>query len=81
MSIGNIVNRVLDAFLPDAVGDVVGATIDGLTGNAPACVQQALDAAEDLFECVGAERAADALSWLSLESPAQATSARDSGGL
>lgn len=64
MSIGGIVNRVLDKLLPDIVGDIVGATIDGLTGNYAACAAQSLDAVEDVLDYAGAERASDAVAWL-----------------
>jgi len=55
MSIGTILNRALDAVLPDVVGDAVGAFVDVVTGNPVGAVHNALDLCEDVFEAAGVD--------------------------
>ena len=53
MSIGTVINRALDAVLPDVVGDAVGAFVDVVTGNPVGAVHNTLDLCEDVFEAAG----------------------------
>jgi hypothetical protein len=46
------------------VGDVVGAIVDGATGNIAGCVQNSVDAVEDVFEAAGADGVAGVLTAL-----------------
>lgn len=57
-SIGGLVNKVLDTFLPDIVGDLVGTAIDIYTGNAAGAAMNAADALVDVVGYLGGEDAA-----------------------
>lgn len=57
-SIGGIVNKILDTFLPDVVGDIVGAAIDGAMGNIGGAVANGMDALQDLFAFLGGPKEA-----------------------
>jgi hypothetical protein len=59
MSIGRLLNNILDKFLPDVVGDVIGAAVDGATGNWAGLALNAADAFEDVLDACGADDAAD----------------------
>lgn len=50
MSIGILVNRLCDLFLPDVVGDLLGTVVDGVTGNVIGAVGNGVDALGDVFE-------------------------------
>lgn len=50
MSIGILVNRLCDLFLPDVVGDLLGTVVDGVTGNVVGAVGNGVDALGDVFE-------------------------------
>lgn len=64
MAIGRIINSICDKFLPDVVGDVLGAALDGITGDFAGCAANALDAVEDVLEYAGCERAAEIVGML-----------------
>lgn len=59
LSIGGFVNRVLDKFLPDIVGDVVGGAIDSLMGNTAGAVMNFADALMDIVAYMGGEEFAE----------------------
>lgn len=59
LSIGGFVNRVLDKFLPDIVGDVVGGAIDTLMGNTAGAVMNFADALMDIIGYMGGEEFAE----------------------
>lgn len=61
MNIGGFINSLLDKFLPDIVGDLIGAAVDVCTGNTAGAACNALDALEDVFEAVGADEVAQAM--------------------
>jgi hypothetical protein len=62
MSIGTMINRALDAILPDPVGDAVGAFVDGVSANPVGAVRNTIDLCEDVVGVV----ADDAPRWLGL---------------
>lgn len=53
MSLGKIINNVLDKILPDVVGDLVGCAVDVFTANPQGAAANALDALEDVVEPFG----------------------------
>lgn len=55
ISIGGFVNRILDKFLPDIVGDVVGGAIDSFMGNAAGAAMNFADALMDVVSFMGGE--------------------------
>lgn len=57
-SIGGLVNKILDTFLPDIVGDIVGTVIDAYTGNVAGAAMNAADALVDVVGFLGGEEAA-----------------------
>ena len=59
LSIGGFVNRVLDKFLPDIVGDVVGGALDTLMGNTAGAVMNFADALMDIIGYMGGEEFAE----------------------
>lgn len=58
ISIGGFVNRILDKFLPDIVGDVIGGAIDTYLGNAAGAALNFADALMDVVGFLGAEELA-----------------------
>jgi hypothetical protein len=50
MSLGKIINNMLDRILPDVVGDLVGCAVDVMTGNPQGAALNAFDAFEDVVE-------------------------------
>lgn len=64
MALGRILNTICDKFLPDIVGDVLGAAVDGLTGDFAGCAANALDAVEDVLEYAGCDKAAEIVGML-----------------
>lgn len=59
ISIGGFVNRILDKFLPDVVGDIVGGAIDAWMGNAAGAVMNFGDALMDVVSFMGGEEFAE----------------------
>jgi hypothetical protein len=60
MSLGTIINRVLDKVLPDIVGDMVGTFADAVGCNPMGVAANAADAIEDVLESCGKDEAARA---------------------
>lgn len=59
ISIGGFVNRILDKFLPDVVGDIVGGAIDAWMGNVAGAVMNFGDALMDVVSFMGGEEFAE----------------------
>lgn len=59
MSIGSILNNICDKFLPDCVGDLIGAAVDGAMGNWVGMAVNTADFVEDVLDAAGAHGAAD----------------------
>lgn len=58
ISIGGFVNRILDKFLPDIVGDLVGGALDTWMGNVAGAAHNFADALMDVVGFLGGEEVA-----------------------
>lgn len=59
MSIGSMINNLCDKFLPDFIGDIIGAAVDGATGNWVGMAVNTADFVEDVLDAAGAHGAAE----------------------